>query len=298
MPRTAVLTDVQWARLAPLLPSSEGRRGCPFRDDRRVLEGIIYRYRCGLPWRDVPAEFGPWQTLWKRHRRYSGDGTWDHILAALLIEADAAEVLGWAVSVDSTIIRAHQHAATLKRDTGGRIELHESARRTSRHALGRSRGGLSTKIHQLVDGHGRPLVVLLGPGQGGDSPMFPHLMARLSIARPGPGRPRTRPERVRADKAYSSRAIRRHLRERRIIAVIPEPSDQQGHRKRRGSRGGRPPAFDPVDYRNRNVVERGFCHVKQWRGLATRYDKLALTFRGGAVLKAIVTWLRALGDTP
>ncbi|WP_414706237.1 IS5 family transposase [Pseudonocardia sp. HH130629-09] len=163
------------------------------------------------------------------------------------------------------------------------------------HALGRSRGGLSTKIHQLVDGHGRPLVVLLGPGQGGDSPMFPHLMAHLSIARPGPGRPRTRPERVRADKAYSSRAIRRHLRERRIIAVIPEPSDQQGHRKRRGSRGGRPPAFDPVDYRNRNVVERGFCHVKQWRGLATRYDKLALTFRGGAVLKAIVTWLRALG---
>ncbi|WP_442965819.1 IS5 family transposase [Pseudonocardia sp. HH130630-07] len=136
MPRTAVLTDAQWARLAPLLPSSEGRRGCPFRDDRRVIEGIIYRYRCGLPWRDVPAEFGPWQTLWKRHRRYSGDGTWDHILAALLVEADAAEVLGWAVSVDSTIIRAHQHAATLKRDTGGRIELHESARRTSRSRAG------------------------------------------------------------------------------------------------------------------------------------------------------------------
>ncbi|MBN9800997.1 hypothetical protein DMP15_27665 [Pseudonocardia sp. UM4_GMWB1] len=70
--RTAVLTDVQWARLAPLLPSSEGRRGRPFRDNRRVLEGIIYRYRCGLAWRDVPSEFGPWQTLWKRHRRYSG----------------------------------------------------------------------------------------------------------------------------------------------------------------------------------------------------------------------------------
>lgn len=136
MPRTAVLTDAQWARLTPLLPSSEGRRGRPFRDDRRVLEGIIYRYRCGLAWRDVPAEFGPWQTLWKRHRRYSGDGTWDRILAALLVEADAAEVLGWAVGVDSTIIRAHQRAATLKRDTGGRIELHESARRTSRSCAG------------------------------------------------------------------------------------------------------------------------------------------------------------------
>jgi transposase len=101
-----------------------------------VLEGIIYRYRCGLPWRDVPAEFGPWQTLWKRHRRYSGDGTWDHVLAALLVDADAAGIVDWAVSVDSTIIRAHQHAATLTRDpaatTGGRIELHESARRTGR----------------------------------------------------------------------------------------------------------------------------------------------------------------------
>jgi transposase len=157
---------------------------------------------------------------------------------------------------------------------------------------------LSTKIHQLVDGHGYPLVVLVGPGQAGDAPMFPHLMAHLHVARPGPGRPRTRPERVRADKAYSSRAIRRHLRERRIVAVIPEPADQQGHRKRRGSRGGRPAAFDRHDYRQRNVVERGFCTIKQWRGLAIRYDKLALTFRGGVVLKAVLTWLQALEDWP
>jgi transposase InsO family protein len=156
---------------------------------------------------------------------------------------------------------------------------------------------LSTKVHQLVDGHGYPLVVLVGPGQAGDAPMFEHLMAHLRIDRPGPGRARTRPDRLRADKAYSSRAIRGHLRRRRVVAVIPEPADQQGHRTRRGSRGGRPPAFDRLDYRNRNVVERGFCTVKHWRGLATRYDQLAITFRGGAVLKAIVTWLRALGDT-
>lgn len=141
-------------------------------------------------------------------------------------------------------------------------------------------------------------MVLVGPGQAGDAPMFPNLMTYLRIDRCGPGRARTRPERVRADKAYSSRAIRSHLRRRQIVAVIPEPADQQGHRKRRGSRGGRPPRFDRADYRNRNVVERGFCQVKQWRGLATRYDKLALTFRGGVVLKAIVTWLRAIGDTP
>ncbi|OLL76448.1 Mobile element protein [Pseudonocardia sp. Ae168_Ps1] len=119
---------------APALVGGSSR--APVSDDRRVLEGIIYRYRCGLAWRDVPSEFGPWQTLWKRHRRYSGDGTWDHVLAALLTDADTAGIVDWAVSVDSTIIRAHQHAATLARDTGGRIELHESARRARRSRLG------------------------------------------------------------------------------------------------------------------------------------------------------------------
>jgi len=128
--------------------------------------------------------------------------------------------------------------------------------------------------------------------------MFPHLMSHLHVARVGPGRPRSRPDRVRADKAYSSRAIRAHLRTRAIGAVIPEPADQIGHRKRRGSRGGRPPAFDPADYRGRNVVERNFNATKQWRGLATRYDKLALVYRGAAVLRAITLWLHQLGDTP
>jgi len=104
------------------------RAGRPFRDDRRVIEGIIYRYRCGLPWRDVPSEFGPWQTLWKRHRRYSGDGTWDRVLAQLLALADEAGMVDWAVS-DSTVNRAHQHATNLSRHTGGPVELHESALR-------------------------------------------------------------------------------------------------------------------------------------------------------------------------
>lgn len=128
--------------------------------------------------------------------------------------------------------------------------------------------------------------------------MFPLLMSQLKIDRTGPGRPRTRPERVRGDKAYSSRAIRSHLRERGIVAVIPQPSDQLGHRQRRGSAGGRPPAFDAHDYKGRNVVERNFSTFKQWRGLATRYDKLAITYRGGAVLRAITIWAKALGDTP
>ena len=111
----AVLTDAQWARIEPLMPSSDGQRGRPFRDHREVVEGIIYRYRCGIAWRDLPASFGPWQTVWKRHRRLSADGTWDRIHAQLLAEADAAGTLDWQVSVDSTINRAHQHATNFRR---------------------------------------------------------------------------------------------------------------------------------------------------------------------------------------
>lgn len=165
------------------------------------------------------------------------------------------------------------------------------------HAIGRSRGGLTTKIHQLVDGHGRPLVMLLSPGQAGDAPMFPQLMHHLRVPRIGRGRARTRPDRVRGDKAYSSRAIRAHLRSRRIIAVIPEPDDQAGHRTRRGCRGGRPPAFDKVDYRGRNVIERSFNVIKQWRGIATRYDLLATNYRAAVVLHAVITWTKTLSDT-
>lgn len=157
------------------------------------------------------------------------------------------------------------------------------------HAVGRSRGGLSTKIHQLVDDHGLPMVVAVAPGQSGDAPALLPLLSRLRVARPL-GRPRTRPDAVRGDKANSSRAIRAHLRDRGIRAVIPQPRDQQAHRKRRGSRGGRPLGFDAVEYKGRNVVERRFSDVKQWRGLATRYDKLAIVFRAAVAVNAVIAW--------
>lgn len=157
---------------------------------------------------------------------------------------------------------------------------------------------MTTKIHHLVDGHGLPVVVEVGPGQGGDSPMLSVLLDGLSVARDGAGRPRTRPDRLRGDKAYSSRAIRTLLRQRGIKATIPEPRDRIGNRRRRGSTGGRPPKFDPADYCNRNVVEDSFNDLKQWRGLATRYDKLAIVYRAAAVLNAIIRWLKQLRDTP
>jgi transposase len=115
MSRSAVLDDAQWARIEPLMPSSQGQRGRPFRDHRQVIEGIVYRFRTGIAWRDLPESFGPWQTVWKRHTRFSTDGTWDKIHARLVAEADAAGEVDWQVSVDSTINRAHQHATTLSR---------------------------------------------------------------------------------------------------------------------------------------------------------------------------------------
>jgi transposase len=121
--------------------------------------------------------------------------------------------------------------------------------------------------------------------------MLPALLAGLKVARLGRGRPRTRPDALLADKAYSARAHREHLRSRGITAVIPERSDQVRNRQRRGSAGGRPVTFDADAYKNRNVVERAFNRIKNWRGLATRYDKHAEIYRGGVVLASIVLWL-------
>ncbi|MBN0038833.1 transposase [Cellulosimicrobium cellulans] len=121
MDRGRELSDEQWAAIGPLMPQVSGRSR-PWRDHRRVVEGTVHRYRTGVAWRDLPERFGPWQTVWKRHARFSRDETWDKILTALQARADA---------------------------NGGR-----------------SRGGLSTKIHAAVDGNGRPLAVLVGPGRG------------------------------------------------------------------------------------------------------------------------------------
>lgn len=166
------------------------------------------------------------------------------------------------------------------------------------HGIGRSRGGLTTKIHHAVDGRGLPLAVVVTGGQRNDGAMLEQVLDDIRVPRIGGGRPRTRPDAVLADKAYASGVNRRMLRARGIRAVIPEKRDQIASRKRKGSKGGRPPKFDSTAYKDRNVVERSFALVKQWRGIATHYDKLAITYRAGAVLHACLTWATLLGDTP
>lgn len=165
-------------------------------------------------------------------------------------------------------------------------------------ALGRSRGGLTSKIHLAVDGRGLPMSILLTPGQAGDNPELLPLLDQISVRSLWGGSPRGRPRRVIADKAYSHPSTRKALRRRRISFTCPERSDQIAHRKTKGPRGGRPPVFDKDTYKQRNVVERCFGRLKQFRGLATRYAKRAAYYRAEVVIATIALWLRHSPDTP
>jgi transposase len=150
------------------------------------------------------------------------------------------------------------------------------------HALGRSRGGLSTKIHALSDLTCTPVLALLTAGQSGDNPMLATLVQALGERGDDPH------FRLLADKAYSHPSTRTFLRGRKIKHTIPEKSDQIARRQAKGSKGGRPPGFDTYTYKQRNTIERSFSRVKQWRGLATRYDKYAVTYLGGVLLGMVI----------
>lgn len=133
--------------------------------------------------------------------------------------------------------------------------------------------------------------MLLSPGQSGDNPYLAPLLEAHRVHD-------TEAFRLLADKAYSHPSTRKHLRKRKISHTIPERSDQKKHRKAKGSKGGRPPAFDKNLYRERNTVERGFGRLKQWRAVATRYDKYATTYLGGVLLAALVIHHRVRNPPP
>lgn len=181
--------------------------------------------------------------------------------------------------------------------------LPEQPKPRFREALGRSRGGLTTKIHLVADQRCRPVVFLTSEGQRHDAIAFTTVLDLVRIARLGPGRPRTRPDWVLADKAYSSKAHRDYLAGRGIKAAIPIKDDQAETRRRKGSLGGRPPSFDTVRYRDRNTVERAVNKLRNHRGTATRYDKRDYIYRGTIAVTSIWIWLRnpartALPNTP
>lgn len=299
------LTDEEWSLIEPHL----GERG-PIPDLRQRFNAVMWRFRTGSPWRDLPAEYGPWSTVYDRFRSWATTGVFEHLMQAVIAEAAAR---GQAdldlVSVDSTTARAHHHAAGMALDgelghgagrgrrtgkgaapkgqnpqdgspgEGGDEDGDQGERRRLRlrrrirlkvARLGRSRGGLTSKVHLSADRRCRPLSYILTPGQAGDSPQFRAVLARIKIRLPV-GRPRTRPGAVAADKAYSSCGNRTYLRRRRIKAVIPEKTDQAANRKKRGSRGGCPVSHDPDLYKQRNTAERCINRIKEWRGLAFRF---------------------------
>jgi transposase len=214
------LTDEAWAQLAALLPPN-GRRGGQWVEHRKIINGILWKLRTAAPWRDLPARYSRWQTGYDRFVRWRRDGTWDRLLAQVLTQADADGEVGWEVSVDSSSVRAHHHAAGARHQLS-RADQQADTVHPQAEALGCSRGGLTTKVHLACDSKGRPLSVVVTPGQRHDSTQLGAVLDAIRVPRPGRcGRPRRRPTRVIADKGYSYPTCRRLLRRRGIKQTIP-----------------------------------------------------------------------------
>ena len=266
-----LLTDVMWLRLKRLLPPQKPTTGRPSIDHRRFIEAVLWLARTGAPWRDLPAELMNWRTAWRRLQRWTAAGIWGRILDALRALAPEA---GWdAPMLDSTVVRAHACAAGARRSASAR-------------ALGRSRGGFSTKLHLRADAHGRPVALHLTGGERHDLLGVAPLFEQATLRTGRRGRPRWKPAAVIADKAYSAAWLLDAPRRKRIVPIIPNRMDQPPN-----------PDFDRKTYRQRNQVERLVGQLKQFRRVATRYDKLAAHYLAFVQIASLRVWLRSFGDT-
>ncbi|MFE2719623.1 IS5 family transposase [Streptomyces mirabilis] len=247
------LTDEQWARPEPSLPVGKKPGRPPVWSKRQLINGIRWRTRTGVPWRDVPARYGEWETVYGLFRRRQRNDTWKHPHPASDRGRRAGpDHLGRERGLHSRPCPPARSRGSqkgdLQRDKPGGIEDEPAD-----HGLGRSRGGLTTKLHLAVEQGHKPLALIVTAGQRRDSPQFRPVLERIRVPRIGSGRPRTKPNRIRADRAYGSRVNRAYLRRRGIHCTIPEKVDQIRNRKRLGAHGGRPPRFDKADYRERHA---------------------------------------------
>jgi transposase len=237
-----VLRDDQWERIAPLVPGKVGDPGRSGADNRLFVEAVLWIVRVGAPWRDLPKSFGNWNSVFQRFRRWAKGEVFDTIFDALSEDADFESVI-----VDGTIVRVHQHG------TGAKGGLKKKG--TENQAIGRSRGGLTTKIVALVDALGTLVRFVLLPGQQHDSVGVAPLLTDLDFSA------------LLADKAFDSDVIRADLADRGAVAVIPPKANRV--------------AASPCDverYKWRHLVENFFCKIKEFRRIATRYDKTDTSF--------------------
>ncbi|WP_188874164.1 IS5 family transposase, partial [Iodidimonas muriae] len=235
------MSDLFWlseAQLAIIKPCFPLAHGVPRVDDRRVISGIIFVIRNGLRWRDAPAEYGPHKTLYNRFIRWSRMGVFDKIFSRLTAEAGAPEML----MIDATHLKAHRTAASL-------LKKGMFPRR-----IGRTKGGLNSKLHAVCDGMGRPIIMLLTEGQMSD-----HIGAKLIY----PALPEG-PAQLLGDKGYDSDEFRAALNAKGITPCIPP-------RKGRNF----PASFNKTLYKQRHKVENMFGRLKDWRRVSTRYDRCA-----------------------
>jgi transposase len=246
-----MLSDGQWDRIAPHIIGDHRSRGTSGRDNRLFVEAVLWIARTGAPWRDLPDGFGNWNSIFRRFCRWSEKGVWGRIFADISDDPDFEYLI-----LDSTIVRAHQHAAGARKATGDQ-------------AIGRSRGGLSTKIHTAVRGLGCPVRFILTAGQRGDAPQAAALLGD------------DRPAAVLADTAYDADHLRNRIEAADALAVIPNNPSRASKRP-----------FDKDLYKERHLIECFFSKLKQFRRIATRYEKMARNYAAMVHLAATVIWLR------
>jgi transposase len=239
------ITDEQWNAIKDLLPGQEGDPGANAKDNRLFVNAVMWIAKTGAPWRDLPERFGNWNSVFQRFNRWCKTGVF-----TMMMEHLQDPDLG-VLMLDSTIIRAHQHSA------GAKGSCPEA------EALGRSRGGFSTKVHVACDGLGKPAKIILTPGQNHDVTQGPALIAGSNAAK------------IMADKGYDSDALIAEIESKGAEAVIPPRGNRLEER-----------SYDKEEYKNRNVIERFINVLKQCRRVATRYEKTARNFLGFVALAA------------
>lgn len=230
-------------------PAAQERQGPREKNNRLFLEAVLWIARTGSPWRDLPECFGRWNAVYRRFRRWAMAGFFER-LHRVVAKADGSMVL----LLDSTVVRAHQHAAGVR---GGQ----------ACQALGRSRGGFSTKIHAAVSAEGHLMAMQLTGGQVSDYSEAENIMSQI----------RTPIHSVIADRGYDSDTLVLAIEARGAQAVIPP------RRHRRVRR-----AWDSAAYRMRNAIERFFGRLKQFRRIATRFEKTSLSYFGMVMVAALV----------